>query len=76
MARVEVIVRFFYEDVIYADTIGYLPRHEAFKISELKVEENFRKAAQAKVAADNLGLKQFEDNDDEMVDENDEDNLP
>lgn len=40
MTRVEVSIRFLYEDTLYADTIGYIPRHEAIKIPELKVEEN------------------------------------
>lgn len=38
MSRVEVNIRFIYEDVLYADTQGYIPRHEAIKIPELKVE--------------------------------------
>ena len=42
MARVQVNIRFFYEDTIYADKVGFIPRHEALGIPELKVEENAR----------------------------------
>lgn len=51
MARVEINIRFFYDDVIYADTLGYLPRQEAIKIPELKVEENMRRAFEGKTIA-------------------------
>jgi hypothetical protein len=31
-ARVEVTIRFLYEGVIYADTVGFIPRADALKI--------------------------------------------
>ena len=51
MARVEINIRFFYDDVIYADTLGYLPRLQAMKIPELKVEENYRRELERKTVA-------------------------
>jgi hypothetical protein len=39
-AQVEVSIRFVYEDALYADTVGLIPRRDAIKIPELKVEEN------------------------------------
>ncbi len=37
MARIEVNIRFLYEGTLFADTFGFIPRHQAIKIAELKV---------------------------------------
>ena len=48
MARIQVNIRFLYEGILYADTQAFIPRHEAIKIPELRVEENETRAALSK----------------------------
>ena len=43
MARIAINIRFFYEEILYSEVQGYIPRAEAIKIPELNVEEREKK---------------------------------
>lgn len=78
MSRVEVTIRFFYEDVLYADTQGYIPRYEAINIPGFKIEEREAKEAQLPKQPQDAGAqgkgrnKKDSDIEEEANDDNDD----
>lgn len=43
MSRITLNIRFFYEEALYSEVQGFIPRNEALKIPELNVEEREKK---------------------------------